>query len=84
MEPVRTIKPAAIAWLLIPMENWILRNDAGYWLRNENGQPTKAFKHICWDGCMFDNDVLMQQKTWNDILEIMIQVRELHGWVEQQ
>jgi sugar phosphate isomerase/epimerase len=55
-------------------------NDAGYWLRDENGKLTKAFEHICWDGCMFDNSVLTQQKTWNDILATLIKVRELHGW----
>lgn len=54
--------------------------DAGYWLRDENGQPTKAVKHICWDGCMFPNEVMMKQQTWNDILAAMIKVRELHGW----
>ncbi|OWW23609.1 xylose isomerase [Zobellia sp. OII3] len=55
-------------------------NDAGYWLRDGNGELTKAFKHICWDGCMFDNDVMMKQQTWNDILATLIKVRELHGW----
>uniref|UniRef100_UPI00404B3BAE sugar phosphate isomerase/epimerase family protein n=1 Tax=Daejeonella sp. TaxID=2805397 RepID=UPI00404B3BAE len=45
--------------------------DAGHWLRNENGALTKAFKHICWDGCMFPNAVLNEQKTWNDILAAM-------------
>jgi predicted dehydrogenase len=25
-----------------------------------NGKLTKAFQHICWDGCMFPNDVMMQ------------------------
>ncbi len=28
---------------------------AGYWLRDDKGELTKAFKHICWDGCMFPN-----------------------------
>ena len=56
--------------------------DAGHWLRDENGNLTKAFKHICWDGCMFPNEVMMKQQTWNDILATMIQVREKHGWVE--
>ena len=56
--------------------------DAGHWLRNENGQLTKAFKHICWDGCMFPNAVMLQQQTWNDILAAMIKVREAHGWHE--
>lgn len=54
--------------------------DAGYWLRDGNGNLTKAFKHICWDGCMFDNDVMMKQQTWNDILAKLVEVRNLHGW----
>jgi sugar phosphate isomerase/epimerase len=53
---------------------------AGMWLRDGNNEITKAFKHICWDGCMFPNDVMMQQKTWNDILAAMIKVRDKHGW----
>ena len=57
-----------------------IAHDAGYWLRDENGKLTKAFKHICWDGCMFPNEVMMQQQTWNDILATMIKVREMHGW----
>jgi len=55
-------------------------NDAGFWLRDENGILTKAFQHICWDGCMFDNAVLTEQQTWNDILATMIKVRDQHGW----
>jgi hypothetical protein len=55
---------------------------AGYWLRDEKGNLTKAFKHICWDGCMFPNDVMMKPQTWNDILAAMIAVREQHGWQE--
>ena len=57
-------------------------HDAGYWLRDENGNLTKAFKHICWDGCMFPNNVMNNQQTWNDILATMIKVRQLHGWQE--
>ena len=57
-------------------------HDAGYWLRDENGQLTKAFKHICWDGCMFPNNVMTNQQTWNDILATMINVRKQHGWKE--
>jgi hypothetical protein len=53
---------------------------AGYWLRDDKGNLTKAVKHICWDGCMFPNDVMMKQQTWNDILAQMVKVRELHGW----
>ena len=29
--------------------------DAGAWLRDDDGKPTRAFQHICWDGCMFPN-----------------------------
>ncbi len=54
--------------------------DAGYWLRDEAGKVTKKLKHICWDGCMFPNDVMRRQETWNNILASMIQVRENHGW----
>jgi sugar phosphate isomerase/epimerase len=53
---------------------------AGYWMRGTDGQPTRAFRHICWDGCMFPNAVMMQQQTWNDILAVMIAVRDAHGW----
>ena len=53
---------------------------AGHWLRDENGQLTKAFQHICWDGCMFPNDVMMKSDTWNDILAAMVSVRDAHGW----
>jgi sugar phosphate isomerase/epimerase len=53
---------------------------AGMWLRGKDGDLTKAFKHICWDGCMFPNDVMMKQQTWNDILATMIKVRDKHGW----
>lgn len=55
---------------------------AGYWLRDKGGQPTKRFRHVCWDGCMFPNAVLMNPKTWNDILRAMIAVRDAHGWKE--
>jgi sugar phosphate isomerase/epimerase len=57
-----------------------IARDSGYWLRDKTGKVTKKLKHICWDGCMFSNEVLMKQQTWNDILAAMIQVRENHGW----
>jgi len=53
---------------------------AGFWLREENGKHTRAVQHICWDGCMFPNEVMMRQETWNDILKAMISVRDAHGW----
>lgn len=63
-----------------PNGKLVVAEDAGYWLRDAKGELTKAFNHICWDGCMFSNEVMLQQKTWNDILATMIRVREAHGW----
>ena len=57
--------------------------DAGYWLRDESGRPTRAFSHICWDGCMFPNVTMRQAETWNGILAAMIAVRAAHGWREE-
>ena len=56
--------------------------DAGHWMRDEKGTVTRAFRHICWDGCMFPNAVMMEQRTWNDILATMLAVRDAHGWQE--
>jgi sugar phosphate isomerase/epimerase len=53
---------------------------AGYWLRDDEGRSTRAVQHLCWDGCMFSNDVMMQASTWNDVLKLMIDVRNAHGW----
>ncbi len=55
-------------------------HDAGYWLRDAKNEPTRAVRHICWDGCMFPNDVMRRQQTWNDVLTAMIGVRDAHGW----
>jgi sugar phosphate isomerase/epimerase len=54
--------------------------DSGAWLRRDDGQPTRAVQHICWDGCMFPNAQMLDQKTWNDVLRVMIAVRDAHGW----
>jgi sugar phosphate isomerase/epimerase len=59
-----------------------IARDAGYWLRDEKGNLTKAFKHICWDGCMFPNAVMLKPETWDSILQTMVSVREAHGWIE--
>jgi sugar phosphate isomerase/epimerase len=53
---------------------------AGFWLRDGQGILTKKFRHICWDGCMFSNEVMMRPQTWNEILAAMISVRQAHGW----
>jgi len=50
---------------------------AGYWLKKA---PDRGMKHVCWDGCMFSNEVLEDQQTWNQILAAMVQVRDAHGW----
>jgi sugar phosphate isomerase/epimerase len=53
---------------------------AGYWMRDETGEPTRAFEHICWDGCMFPNAMMTSPETWVKILATMIDVRNAHGW----
>ena len=57
---------------------------AGYWLHGADGKLTRAFRHICWDGCMFPNPVMMRPETWNKILATMIAVRDAHGWREDE
>jgi len=52
---------------------------AGLWMRDENGALTRAFEHICWDGCMFPNSMMTSPDTWVKILATMIQVRDAHG-----
>jgi len=59
-----------------------IARDSGYWLRDAAGKVTRKIRHICWDGCMFPNDVMMKPETWNNILAAMSQVRENHGWME--
>jgi sugar phosphate isomerase/epimerase len=53
---------------------------AGYWMRDETGAPTRAFEHICWDGCMFPNAMMTSPETWVKILATMVEVRNAHGW----
>ncbi len=55
---------------------------AGYWLRDAKGALTRKMRHICWDGCMFPNEVMESQDTWNKILAAMVAVRDAHGWTE--
>ncbi len=59
-----------------------IARQAGAWLRDERGQVTRRIRHICWDGCMFPNAVMMSPNTWNDILRAMVAVRDAHGWRE--
>jgi sugar phosphate isomerase/epimerase len=53
---------------------------AGLWMRDETGEPIKAYQHICWDGCMFSNATMTSAKTWQDVLGALIAVRDAHGW----
>lgn len=53
---------------------------AGLWMRDNQGKPTQAFQHICWDGCMFPNSMMLAPETWNEVLGTMIKVRDAHGW----
>jgi sugar phosphate isomerase/epimerase len=55
---------------------------AGAWMRDDNGVLTRAFQHICWDGCMFPNEVMLRPGTWRGILTALIAVRNAHGWDE--
>jgi len=55
---------------------------AAHWLRDETGKVTRKIRHICWDGCMFPNEVMTKPETWNNILASMIAVRNQHGWCE--
>jgi hypothetical protein len=53
---------------------------AGLWMRGKDGKPTRAFQHICWDGCMFPNKTMTSPDTWRDVLGTLIAVRNAHGW----
>jgi sugar phosphate isomerase/epimerase len=57
-----------------------IAHHAGFWMRDSYGNVTRRFQHICWDGCMFPNDVMRLPDTWNSILKSMIAVRDAHGW----
>lgn len=59
-----------------------IAHHAGFWMRDAYGNVTRKFRHICWDGCMFPNDVMARPETWNGILTAMISVRDAHGWTE--
>ena len=42
-----------------------------------SGSHDKTGRHC---GCMFPNETMTAQKTWNDILGVMVKVRDAHGW----
>lgn len=49
---------------------------AGYWLKD---YAARGIEHICWDGCMFSNEILENPATYNNILDAMIKVQEAHA-----
>ena len=53
---------------------------AGLWMRGADGIPTRAFEHICWDGCMFPNNTMTAPETWQNVLGTLLTVRNAHGW----
>jgi len=53
---------------------------SGLWMRDDDGTPTRAYKHICWDGCMFPNATMTSPETWVKILATLIRVRDAYGW----
>jgi len=63
-----------------PNGKLVVARDAGHWLRDESGELTQKIPHLCWDGCMFSNEVMLKQQTWNDVLAAMLSVRAAHGW----
>ena len=46
---------------------------AAKWLEGAEG---RGIRHLCWDGCMFPNELLERQETLNTILGAMIAVRD--------
>jgi sugar phosphate isomerase/epimerase len=46
---------------------------SAFWLKDA---AARGMKHICWDGCMFANEILEDAHTWETILGKMIEVDE--------
>ena len=78
--PARTTRPAATARPTTPTANSISSATPAPGCATTTGEPTRAVQHICWDGCMFPNAVMLDPKTWDDVLRVMIAVRNAHGW----
>jgi len=49
---------------------------AGYWLKD---YKERGIEHICWDGCMFPNEIIESASTYTNILDAMIKVRDAHA-----
>ena len=67
--PARTTRPGGTVSSAIPTAKMDIIAVAGLWMRGKDGKPTRAYEHICWDGCMFPNSVMMapedlERHTW--------------------
>ncbi|MEM9079925.1 MAG: TIM barrel protein [Verrucomicrobiota bacterium] len=49
------------------------------WLLDEEGKPRPEIGHLCWDGCMFSNETLETEATWDEILAVMVEVDQQLG-----
>ena len=77
MVQVHTIRQENIAGADDPNGKLDIAKTAKYWLKDAQ---SRGIQHICWDGCMFSNEVLENPETWNVILQAMIDVRDASGW----
>ena len=71
--PAPTTKPAATASPTIPNGKLDIAKCSTFWLKDA---AARGIKHICWDGCMFPNEVLEKAETWEHILKAMVEVDE--------
>jgi sugar phosphate isomerase/epimerase len=46
------------------------------WLAAAKARSGPPLTHVCWDGCMFPNAVLEDQRTWTAILRQMLAIRD--------
>jgi len=49
---------------------------AEYWLLDQKSEIRNNIQHLCWDGCMFPNEVLESPATWENVLSLMLTVRD--------
>ena len=54
-DPARTTRPAVTACRTIRTASWTSPATPASGCATTTAQPTRAFQHICWDGCMFPN-----------------------------
>ena len=74
------IRPGVTVCRTIPTVSWTSCATRESGCATTTARSTRAFEHICWDGCMFPNAVMMDPETWRKVLGVMIAVRNAHGW----